>query len=111
MRENNYLFSKVDWHSVDRHQRDQLCNEVAGLDGDRLLNTSIDDLCKYFENKYCVNVPTLHRDDIVADQRETQIDLSRDQMRYISNRSQAFHVPGTMVEVTVPFDFDSLLIS
>jgi len=106
MRERNYLFSKVDWHSVDRHQRDQLRNEVAGLDGDRLLNTAIDDLCKYFENKYCVNVPTLRKDEIVADQRETQIDVSHDQMRYISDRSQPFYVPGTMVEVTVPFEGD-----
>jgi hypothetical protein len=106
LNEYNYLFSKVDWHSVDRHQRDQLRNEVASLDGDRLLNTSIDDLCKYFENKYCVNVPTLCRDDIVADQRETQIDVSRDQMRYISDRSKPFRVPGTMVEVAVPFEGD-----
>jgi hypothetical protein len=106
MRERNYLFSKVDWYSVDRHQRDLLSNEVAELDGDRLLNTAIDDLCKYFVNKYCVNVPNLRRDDIVADQRETQIDVSRDQLRYSSGRSQQSHMPGTMVEVTVPFEGD-----
>lgn len=106
VRERNYLFSKYDWFSVDRHQRHQLTKEVAGLDGDRLLNTSIDDLCRYFEEKYRVNVPVLRRDDIVADQRETQIDVSHDQMRFIRDRSLPFMVPGTMVEVTVPFEGD-----
>jgi len=104
MREPNYLFSKVDWFSVQEHQKKTLADEIAQYDGNRLLNTSVDDLCAYFMNKYRLDVPTLREDQIVADQKETQIDVSRDQMRYIRDRSRPFHVPGTKVEITVPFD-------
>lgn len=31
------------------------------------------------------------------------IDVSRDPMRMIRDRSRPFHVPGTAVEITVPF--------
>lgn len=48
MRDAEYLFSKVDWFSVDQHQRKRLVAEINELDGERLLNTSIDDLCDYF---------------------------------------------------------------
>jgi len=45
-----YLFNKYDWFSVQENIKNQLLNEVAGMDGNRLLNTSVDDLSKYFEN-------------------------------------------------------------
>jgi hypothetical protein len=50
MNEYNYLFSNIDWFSVDQRQRKLITDEIAALDGERLLNTSIDDLCSYFEN-------------------------------------------------------------
>ncbi len=46
MREPNYLFSKYDWFSWQEHQKKTLADEVARYDGNRLLNTSVDDLCK-----------------------------------------------------------------
>lgn len=104
MRDPNYLFSNVDWFSVQEHQKKTLADEIAQYDGNRLLNTSVDDLCEYFEKKYRLDVPILREDQIVADQKETQIDVSRDQMRFIRDRSRPFLVAGTRVEITVPFD-------
>jgi hypothetical protein len=100
MAQQNYLFSKYDWFSVQEHQKKQLANEVASMDGNRLLNTSVDDLCDYFEEKYRVNVPSLRESDIVADQKEIKIDVSRD-------HSRSSNVPGTAIEITVPFDGDA----
>jgi hypothetical protein len=107
MREPNYLFSKYDWFAVQDHQKKQLADEVAKIDGNRLLNTSLDDLCDYFEDKYRVNVPTLNETEIVADQKETQIDVSRDRLRVIRDRSRPFYIPGTEIEITVPFEGDA----
>jgi len=90
MRRPNYLFNKYDWFSVQEHVKKQLSNEIAGMDGNRLLNTSVDDLSKYFADKYRVNVPILLEDKIVADQQETQIDVSQDRMRSIRDRSRPF---------------------
>ena len=77
------------------------------MDGNRLLNTSVDDLCNYFEEKFRINVPVLHEDRIVVSQEEAKVDVSQDPMRFIRNRSQPFYIPGTLVEVTVPFSGDS----
>ncbi len=103
MREPNYLFIKAPWFAVDEHQKKRLAEEVAQFDGNRLLNTSIEDLCDYFAKKYRIDVPVLLESQIVADQKEIQIDVSRDQMRFIRDRSQPFYVPGTKVEITIPF--------
>lgn len=106
MRDRNYLFHNVDWHSVDQHQRKEMAKEIDGINADRLLNTSVDDLCDYFEKKYKIEVPTLRPDNIVADQRETKIDVSGDPRRYFSNPGQPFYVSGTTVEISVPFEGD-----
>lgn len=104
MRQRNHLFSNADWFSVQDHQKKQLNDEIAGFDGNRLLNTSVDDLSEYFEKKYSLRVPVLRESEIVADQQETQIDVSRDPNRYMRNPSRPFYVPGTTVEITIPFD-------
>ena len=107
MTDKNFLFSKYDWFSVDQHQRAQLQEEVANLEGNRLLNTSIDDLCAYFVEKYRADIPILKRGEIEVDQREIQIDVSRDPMRAIYDRSQPVYVTGTEIEVIVPFIGDA----
>lgn len=107
MRDRNYLFNNVDWFSVDQHQRKELAKEIDSIGGDRLLNSSIEDLCDYFEKKYKIEVPVLRPDDIVADQRETKIDVSGDPRRYFSNPGQPFYVNGTIVEISVPFEGDA----
>jgi hypothetical protein len=103
------LFSKVDWFSVDQQQRKKLVEEVAKIDGNRLLNTSLDDLCDYFEEKYKIDVPILRRDEIIADQHETQLDVSRDPRLYIRDRSRPCLIDGTAIEISVPFSGEAEL--
>jgi hypothetical protein len=104
MSSNEYLFTGPDWFSVDRHQRQQLVKEIESVDADRLLNSSVDDLARYVEGKFRIDVPVLRVDDVVVDQREKQIDVSRDPMRMITDRSRPFYITGTEIEVEVPFD-------
>lgn len=106
MHDCNYLFHDVDWFSVNQHQRGKLALEIDGINGDRLLNSSVEDLCDYFDKKYKIEVPVLIPGDIVADQRETKIDVSRDPRRYFSDPGQPFYVNGTTVEISVPFEGD-----
>lgn len=104
MSDRNYLFTGTDWHSVDRHQRSELRKEVEAMDGDRLLNTSVDDLARYFEKKYQIDVPRLLNEEIVVDQREAKIDMRRDPMRFIHDRSRPFYLTGTEIKVEIPFE-------
>lgn len=103
MAREDYLFTGPDWHSVDRHQRQQMVAEIEKVDPDRLLNTSVDDLALYFSEKYKINVPVLDEENLVVDQREKQIDVSRDPNRYITDRSRPFYITGSEIEVEIPF--------
>ena len=108
MARDDYLFSKYDWFFFKDSRIKDLEGEIASWDENRLLNTSVEDLCKYLVGKYRIDVPVLDRDGIVVDQHETQIDVSRDSLRFITNRSQPFYILGTEIEITVPFTKDSL---
>ena len=103
MRDREYLFSNVSWHDVERNQLQEMQKAVAEMDGNRLLNTSVEDLAAYLEKKFQIEVPTLLTDEIVVDQRETSIDVSRDHNRMIFDRSRPFHITGTEIEVEIPF--------
>lgn len=105
----NLLFCKVDWYSVSSHQQKLIEDEIGAYQAEKLLNTSDSALEDYFLQKYRIDVPVLDRDAIVVDQRETQIDVSRDPHRYIRDRSRSYFVSGTLVEVEVPFTGDEAL--
>jgi hypothetical protein len=103
----DYLFSTTDWFSVEENQKRSIISEIDGLQGNRLLNTSVDDLSGYFEQKYRIDVPVLEEDRIVADQKETQLDVSRDPNRFIRDRTRPSLVTGTLIEIAVPFTGDA----
>ena len=100
MRDRQYLFSDADWFSVEHNQLQKMSEEIAAVNGDRLLNTAVDDLARYFESKLKVDVPELVTEEIVVDQREAMIDVRHD-------RSRPVYVPGTEVEVEIPFTGDA----
>ena len=81
-----------------------MLEEVTSIAGNRLLNTSVDDLCDYFVQTYQLHPPVLLEDKVVADQQEAQIDASNDRDRHILDRSQPFYVPGAEVTLEVPFE-------
>ncbi len=107
MRDRQYLFNDADWFSVERNQLQKMAEEIAAVNGDRLLNTAVDDLARYFESKFNVEIPALITEEIVVDQRETKIDVRYDPRRWIDDRSRPVYVPGTEVEVEIPFNGDA----
>ena len=102
-RRDGKLFCRFDWFSIAELNKQQMQSEIDDIDGNRLLNTSVDDLCDFFENKFRMDIPELHEDQVVADQQEIQIDVSQDRKRYIRDGNIPFYVSGTLIEITVPF--------
>ena len=107
MAREDYLFTGPDWFAVDGHQRQQMSSEIERVDADRLLNTPVEDLAAHFAERYTIAVPTLDSDNLIVDQREKQIDVSRDRMRVIPDRGRPFYVTGTEIEVEIPFSGDA----
>ena len=101
------LFSEYDMFGVLEEHKKAVCGEAASIDGNRLLNTSVDDLCAYFVKKYQLHPPVLLEDQAVANQEETQLDVSKDPHRYIRDPSRPFYVDGTRVILEVPFEGDA----
>ena len=68
---NSSLFGGASVYQVTQQQRDRMRVEIEGYDGDRLLNTSPNDLAEYFAQKYNLDPPHIVEDRISVDQRET----------------------------------------
>ena len=107
----DYLFGHTDWFSIRDRYKQAMLKEIDAVEGNRLLNTSVDDLCRYIEKKYTINVPSLNRDGIVVDQHEAKIDVSHDPRRFILDRRRPIYVDGTAIEVVVPFTGDAEMFS
>jgi hypothetical protein len=82
----------------------KLSEEIDRIDADRLLNTSVDDWCDYFEREYRVTPPRLKEAEITTDGTETDMDVSRDPRRFIRDRSKPGYTKGTAITFHVPFD-------
>ena len=108
-RKGNILFSEFDLRAVMEDQERMISKEINAIDTNRLLNTSMDDLCDYFEKKYRIDVPRLRDGEITVSQSEAQVDVSRDTSRTIFDRSKPFYIEGTAVTFYVPFNGDDLL--
>jgi hypothetical protein len=77
--------------------------DIEKQNANELLNSSTDDLARHYASKYSIDVPVLHPEEILVDQRETPINVSHDRMRYFSDRSGPHYVTGTSVDVEIPF--------
>lgn len=97
-----YLFNSGDWHSLQRAQEQKLRNDIAALAPNRILTSSIEDLCDYFVETFTLDVPVLQKDKTVVDQQERDIDVSHDYSRMWSTSGPHF-IRGTEVSFSVPF--------
>lgn len=106
----NYLFNDYDLRRVIENHEKAMNEEIAGIEGGRLLNTSVEELVNYFREKYTLVAPSLLEDKITVDQNESQIDVSRDHNRHIWDRSEPYHITGTQIEFFIPYEGDSDLL-
>jgi hypothetical protein len=70
--------------------------EIGDLDANRILNTSVDTLCEYYEAQHSVDVPQLNRAQVTIESRETR--------RVVNDYGRKVEVPSTEIAVTVPFE-------
>jgi hypothetical protein len=97
-----YLFSQGDWLSLNQGLPEKMRQEIVALPPQRILSSSLDDLCDYFVDSYSMEVPVLQKDGIVVDQQEKDIDVSRDWGRDWSTPGPHY-MKGTEISVCIPF--------
>jgi len=103
----SYLFSRANIFDVLEHQKQMLKADVSRLDSSVFRDMPEEQLVHDFAAKYKLEVPVLEEDKAYMSYREMDVDVSRDPMRIIFDRSNPFYIKGTEITVRVPFKGDA----
>ena len=96
------LFWKYDWLAVVEAQKAAARKDAENMSKADFAQRSFEELRVGLCEKYSLEVPALDLDNITVSQRETEIDVSHDRMRYFSTGDPHL-VKGTAIDVRVPF--------
>jgi len=86
-----------------REQVQAAGSEVARLSEERILNTDPDALTQYLVAKFAVEVPSLDRENLVAEQQERHVEV------YNHWRSAMDRVPGIAYDFVLPFEGEAAI--
>lgn len=104
MRDRNLLFGEEDLDSQLRARQQQVSGIVDSIPKEQFLVSSDQELINHVVAQQTVEPIVLCEESRTMKQQETQIDVSRDQMRYFSpDRRGPFYIPGTRVIIDIPF--------
>jgi hypothetical protein len=89
-----------------------MVDEIDSIDGSKLLNSNLEELCNYFEEKYKICDLLIVEDQITTEQNEIQIDISQNEdfMRF-NGRTGPYYVKGTAISYYIPFEGDNDLFN
>ena len=102
----NPLFNRVDIFNVIEYRKRELKKAFQGVTNLELDSDPIALAANLIE-QFSISVPVLDEDKKYALTKETQVDVSHDPRRFISNRSKPFYIAGTEVRIAVPFQGDA----
>ena len=105
----NVLFRDANLSDVLTGQEQAMSREIESLDEARVLNTSPEDLCDYFVEKYRVDAIEINESGIQADYGDARVDVSNRFEYGLFDRGLPTYVTGTRVTFYVPFSGDSQL--
>jgi hypothetical protein len=102
------LFEQHSISDVIRNETAKIKDVIQKLEPNYLLNASEEDLIQALVSELRLDVPVLNEEGIhTSDFGEVDIDVSRDPMRMIFDRTKPFFLKGVRVTVTIPFDGDA----
>lgn len=105
---DNILFASGtlrDW--LEEARLRQALAAVEAIPPDEVLARPESDFVQELVSRYRVNPPRLHlAKRYTPGAQDVKVDVSQDPFRAILDRSRPFYVPGTRVEIRVPFDGD-----
>ena len=103
------LFHGTELKSVLARQEQALAKELGSLSEDRVLNTSPNNLCDYFVEKYEVEPIVIDEAGIRVDYGDAQIDVSQRFEYVVLDRRSPTYVTGTRISFFMPFSGDTEL--
>jgi hypothetical protein len=102
------LFNKYEIFGIVQGHTEAVKKRVQSIPSNTLLNASEHDLVQALVDEFRLNVPVIKDEDIyIAHSGEARVDVSRDSMRMIYDRSEPFYIPGNQTVIAVPFEGDA----
>ena len=99
-----FLFSRRKLTELLQDHETDMDNEINGLEEYALLNTSMEDLCDYFEKKYAVEPLALNESNIQQESEEKTINVTDDPRFYFGAWAR-----GSRWRLHIPFEGDERL--
>jgi hypothetical protein len=103
-RERNYLFAEELLYEFLGKRQEKMLAEIDGLNSDYVLKVSLEDVADHLADKYHVEPVVLSDSVEIAEHGETQVDVSKDPMRFIRDPSKPFYVKATFATFVIPFE-------
>jgi hypothetical protein len=107
MNRPSHLFNDGDLSASLRAQEQKVGQAAQVIPADHALAASAEDLAAELVAEFRVEPIVLDEAAMTLSHRDEQIDVSRDPMRFISDPSRPFYVPGTAVTLHIPFRGDT----
>ena len=102
------LFGKGDIFNVVQHQKEAFKKAFQKVSNDDLDRNTPGVIARLVE-QFSIHVPVLRDDEKYAETKETQVDVSRDPMRFMTDRSMPFYVSGTEIKFVIPYTGEAIL--
>lgn len=100
---SDILFQQVDLRAVIKGHEQKMFAQIDGLPENQLLNSSVDDLCNYFAEKYSIEPLEINEAGIRTDYGDTKVDVSGRLDYGVLDRSWPAYITGTKLTFYVPF--------
>lgn len=106
MHRHNYLFAEENLRGVFDYVKDEMRKAVQNFDEQGLRELGKDGVKVKMIKDFSIDAPVLKENEKTMDYEEIQVDVSHDQSRFISDRSQPALIDGVRYRFYIPFDGD-----
>ena len=83
------------------NRKSSVARDIESKTKEQLLDS--DKIASELLDKYKLDAPALHKDQIHTTNEQAQVDVSQDPKRLILDRSRPFYLPGLKISVHIPF--------
>lgn len=106
---SDLLFCQADLRAAIEGHEHKMFAQIDGLPENQLMNSSVDDLCKYCVEEFTVAVPKLNEAGIQADYGDAKINVTGRFEYQAFDRDRLTFVGGTRITFFVPYEGDAEL--
>lgn len=109
-RDDALFYKNGEIYDALQNQKAKLEQEISSLGRDYILKVSEEDLCKSLVDKYTIEIPVLHDENLHAlEPQDTEIDIRGRHDYAVFDNDEPHYVKGTSLTIAIPFEGEEQL--